>query len=326
MKMKFYFVFLFSCYLISSQSVAQNMEVSGQMKVKQMAVDNTAQELVVQKNDGTLAKRTLASLVSGTNAVDSVKSFQRDMELLRTLCSCPDIEKVSKFIIERLEAHGYTRDDMISAGLSEYTLDAYKTVYDYDGNPYTPININGHIWLKEPLRTTHFLDGTAITFASSNASWTSAGSSDTLAYCWPNGDAANAAGFGALYNYHVIYADFTKKVCPMGYRLPTQNEWVMDRRNADNITLGAKDTSPEYWNAPNEATNASGMSVRGAGTRDANGAYVDFKKLFVAYYSLNTSNLSIFTVESVNTRENLGYNGRSLTRSHGLSVRCKKID
>jgi hypothetical protein len=319
------------------------MEVAGQMKVKQMTVDNSAQEMVVHKTDGTLAKRTLASLSSGTNAVDSVKSFHRDMELLRTICNCSaatsgsnDNLLLSKFIIDRLQVHGYSRQDMLNAGFSEYVLDAYQPVVDADGNQYTPINVNGTIILKEPLRTTKFMDNTPITLASSNTSWQDTFTNNTPAFSYPNGNASNATEYGLLYNIHVVLRPGAcpNGYVPLGYTLYTGSASVFLHPNPN----GVKENGTLYWDAPNISSNSSNFSGRAAGFRAPNGEYVGFRKKFVAnvsgtFPSTQTFNIpthgfagtfSSWQTPTMNQSSNI-INIEYLPQAAGRTIRCFRL-
>jgi hypothetical protein len=335
---------LIALFFIGNMIYAQNMEVTGQMKVKQMPIDNEAQELVVKKTDGTLAKRTVASLTSGTNAVDSVKSFHRDMELLRTICNCSQATSggnenllLSKFIIDRLQAHGYTRQDMLNAGFSEYVLDAYQLVVDADGNQYTPIDVNGTIVLKEPLRTTKFMDNTPITFASSNTNWQDAYTNSTPAYSYPNGNAANAPTFGLLYN---IFVYNRSGVCPNGYVPMSSADYSTSTGlfSGENVGNGVKENGTTFWDAPNVSSNSSNFGARAAGLRAPAGEYAGFRKTFYPIFNItNTTNL-IYTVavhgfagtfpsnSSFSASQSVSNSlPTSFPNAAGGTIRCKKL-
>ena len=308
-------ILLLSAFTIGSLANvhAQDMEVTGQMKVKQMTVDNAAQELVVQKNDGTLAKRTVASLVSGTNEVDSVGSFWRDIAVMQLL-SNSGVTKLSAELLDRLKKHGYTANEL---KLKDFeipfdfpgldTVEKLDSVQDGDGNWYHPIatqrinsSLSAGVYLIEPLITTKYIDGTPIPFASANSAWQTAGTNGTAAYCWPNGSTANKA-YGALYNW---YAISEKQMCPNGYYIPSPYEIYTDLG-----TAGGKEYGNEYWDHINISSNSSGFSARGAGTRYPDGTFGEFRKLM---YTTSNTGVYQLTVTYPNLAIHGTYQGQTL--------------
>jgi uncharacterized protein (TIGR02145 family) len=101
------------------------------------------------------------------------------------------------------------------------TLSSYGTVTDIEGNVYNYIAIGSQLWMVENLKTTKFNDGTPIPEVSEQSTWrflTSPG------YCNYNNDAANKDIYGVLYNG---YAVNTGKLAPIGWHVPTDEEWVI---------------------------------------------------------------------------------------------------
>nr|WP_321354722.1 FISUMP domain-containing protein [uncultured Draconibacterium sp.] len=96
----------------------------------------------------------------------------------------------------------------------------YGMATDIDGNSYKTIQIGDQIWMAENLKTTTYNDGTPISEISNDSLW----SIDALgAYCWYENDSLNAEHNGALYNW---YAVATEKLCPVGWHVPTEDEWL----------------------------------------------------------------------------------------------------
>ena len=94
-------------------------------------------------------------------------------------------------------------------------------VMDYDNYPYRTIKIGDQWWMAENLRTTRYSDGTPIPHVTGNSNWVRL---RTPAYTWYNDDQANmGAHYGALYNW---YAVNTGKLCPDGWRVPTDADWA----------------------------------------------------------------------------------------------------
>lgn len=98
---------------------------------------------------------------------------------------------------------------------------SFFKVADIDGNNYHLVKINEQIWMAENLQTTTYNDGTAIVLETDNTTWNSL---TTPAYCWYNNDqAANENIYGAMYNWYAVETD---KLCPGGWHVPTDSEWL----------------------------------------------------------------------------------------------------
>ncbi len=93
------------------------------------------------------------------------------------------------------------------------------TVVDIDGNIYRTVKIGNQIWMAENLKTTRLNDGQSILYEPDNSDWANL---RTPGYCWPNNEPSNKDDYGALYNW---YAVDTGKLAPIGWHVPTMNEW-----------------------------------------------------------------------------------------------------
>jgi hypothetical protein len=58
-----------------------------------------------------------------------------------------------------------------------------NSIIDGDGNVYTSVKIDTREWLVENLKTTRYMDGTAITLVTDNTAWSNLSISG---YCWYN--------------------------------------------------------------------------------------------------------------------------------------------
>jgi uncharacterized protein (TIGR02145 family) len=94
------------------------------------------------------------------------------------------------------------------------------TVSDVEGNLYNAVIIGTQVWMAENLRVTKFNDGTPIPYVTSNSSWSNL---STPAYCWYDNDKESYKdSYGALYNWYTVNS---KKLCPTGWRVPTDHDW-----------------------------------------------------------------------------------------------------
>ena len=101
------------------------------------------------------------------------------------------------------------------------------TVRDYDGNVYNTVQIGEQCWMRENLRTTHYLDGTAIEAGTST--------STTIPYRYaPDNNENNVATYGYLYNWPAVMHGSASSnanpsgvqgICPDGWHVPSDAEW-----------------------------------------------------------------------------------------------------
>ena len=91
---------------------------------------------------------------------------------------------------------------------------------DIDGNSYKTIRIGDQLWMVENIKTTKYNDGTSIPNVTDDSEWENMNSD---AYCWYDNNASlYKSTYGALYNW---YAVDTKKLCPIGWHIPSHAEW-----------------------------------------------------------------------------------------------------
>ncbi len=138
------------------------------------------------------------------------------------------------------------------------------TVTDIDGNVYRTVAIGKYLWMAENLKTTSYSNGTKIPGIDDSLVWTGL---TTGAYCWYQHDEGNANIFGALYNW---YAVNTGRLCPDGWRVPTDEEWKNLEGNAD-TRFGQGDPTWDRQgmrghNAGIRLKATSGWSYGGSGT------------------------------------------------------------
>jgi uncharacterized protein (TIGR02145 family) len=147
------------------------------------------------------------------------------------------------------------------------------TVMDYDGNYYYSVKVNDQEWLKENLRNTHFQNGDVIPEVSDATAWTQ---TTDPAYCQYKNDPAVSAVYGYLYNFFV--AGDSRNVCPVGWHVPTLDEWHTLITYLGGDELGDKkirEAGTTHWFTDTGATNETGMTVLPAGNRELNGDFVN---------------------------------------------------
>jgi len=195
------------------------------------------------------------------------------------------------------------------------------TVADFEGNIYSTIGINNLYWMAENLQSTKYFDGSNIPKVKEDTSWVKL---STPAYCWYNNDSLLYHDtYGALYNWYTVN---THKLCPSGWRLPTNDEIteLNDYLGSDAGKL-LKETGTSHWNTPNTgATNQYGFTARPGGSRASNGSYdlmgVEGDWWTYSDYSTLTASYFYMLYNQGNSFQANGY------KKNGLSVRCVKKD
>jgi uncharacterized protein (TIGR02145 family) len=149
-------------------------------------------------------------------------------------------------------------------------------IKDADGNLYTSVTIGTQIWLLENLKTTRYnngdLIGTTIP-ASLNIQ-----NENNPKYQWAyEGDQSNVSAYGRMYTWHA--ATDSRKVCPEGWRLPTDEEWttLAGFHGSINDAGGKlKETGTSHWSSPNTgADNESGFTALPGGKRENTGQFYE---------------------------------------------------
>jgi len=163
------------------------------------------------------------------------------------------------------------------------------TVKDIDGNIYQTIKIGDQIWTVENLRTTHYNDGNPITLDTDSATW---GKGTDGKYCYYDNTTHpdSIKKYGALYNW---YAVNSKKLAPVGWHLPTNEDWekleaylVENGYNWDGTKTGNKyakslsaksdwfmDKTPGSVGCDLSKNNTTGFSALPGGNRYYTGAF-----------------------------------------------------
>jgi uncharacterized protein (TIGR02145 family) len=149
-----------------------------------------------------------------------------------------------------------------------------QTVTDIDGNVYNTIALGTQEWMTSNLRTLHFSNGDVIPHDFSQSAWNNLNQSSGADY-YNNDQQANGATYGVLYNWAA--ASNMNNVCPIGWHVPSNNEWTtLINFAGGSATAGGplKERDTAHWNYPNyNATNFSGFTALPGGLRHNTGGY-----------------------------------------------------
>lgn len=160
-------------------------------------------------------------------------------------------------------------------------INAGAQVKDIDGNEYKTIKIGNQTWMAENLKTTRLNDGTKIPVIEGNDEFIAV---TTPAFCWYENESKYKNIYGGLYNWYCVK---TEKICPAGWHVPTDAEWITMERviglPEDDALYGAWDRGKDHgaklkelprWDSPDAAVKPSGFAVLPGGLRADDGTYM----------------------------------------------------
>ena len=102
-----------------------------------------------------------------------------------------------------------------------------NTIKDIDGNIYSTVLFGDYWWMTENLKSTRLNDGSNIPCVKDQSIWLRL---DSSAYCYYQNNINYADTLGFLYNW---YAVNSRKLCPTGWRVPADNDWIKIEGTAD---------------------------------------------------------------------------------------------
>jgi uncharacterized protein (TIGR02145 family) len=144
----------------------------------------------------------------------------------------------------------------------------------------------------------------------------------TPAMCWYDNDSVSYKHtYGGLYNWYVVNQG---NLCPVGWHVPTDNEWniLFNHVNGDGGKL--KDIGLTHWGSPNaNASNETGFTALPSGYRTDNSAVFQQLTAEGSWWS----STSVSSVEAASRSIMYLYHtifSGSPTKRHGSSIRCIK--
>ena len=144
----------------------------------------------------------------------------------------------------------------------------YGTVTDIEGNTYKTVKTGEQEWMAENLRTSKYADGSEIPNVTDNTIWAA---NITGAYCDYSNNPSNSVVYGRLYNWYIASSTNPQNVCPTGWHVPTDDEWMILSEFLGGSAIAGgklKEAGTTHWAAPNTgATNETGFSSLPSGGR-----------------------------------------------------------
>jgi uncharacterized protein (TIGR02145 family) len=197
-------------------------------------------------------------------------------------------------------------------------------VTDIDGNVYNSVTIGMQEWMKENLRTTKYTDGTAIPNITADISWSSLAG----VYCNLFNNIDNADIYGRLYNWYTVAPTNTKKICPIGWHVPTDAEWTTLTTflgGESGAAIKLKEIG-SVWRDPNNGTNETGFSALPGQGRRKDGTWIDYYTKDGYWWSATESGATSAWCRNIegtydNEYRNNVYRNNN-EKAYGFSIRC----
>jgi uncharacterized protein (TIGR02145 family) len=199
------------------------------------------------------------------------------------------------------------------------------TLTDINGNTYRTVIIGTSEWMAENLKATSYNDGRPIENpGNNNVAWEN---NSQGAYSWYNNDeAGHKEKYGALYNWHAVK---TGKLCPAGWRVPSDEEWTNVNKYFLSNTGSSLDDNTESPTTP-ENTVKSGFNpvlggarfagLPGGAHKSGNGYFYYLEKSARWWTSTEHSDANAVYRSLYSESTNI-YRGQN-SKETGFAVRC----
>jgi uncharacterized protein (TIGR02145 family) len=103
------------------------------------------------------------------------------------------------------------------------SVSSSTSVTDIDSNIYNTVTIGNQVWMKENLKTTRYNNGDLIGTTTPATLDISNESSPKYQWSW-NGNDSTVATYGRFYTWYAVTD--SRNVCPTGWHVPTNDEWI----------------------------------------------------------------------------------------------------
>ena len=197
----------------------------------------------------------------------------------------------------------------------------YGEVKDIEDNVYKTLKIGEQTWMAQNLAVTKYNDGEPIPLVVTSSIWANTDTLEKAAYSWYGNIEVK---YGALYNWYAVNSE---KLCPDGWRVPTNDDWaiLIDTLGGATVAGGKlKEAAYWHWAPPNvSGSNLSGFTALPGGYRSPNGAS----------YNALTKYGYWWTSSEVNSKTGIGHSLHynyadideiNIDKRAGASVRCIK--
>lgn len=198
------------------------------------------------------------------------------------------------------------------------------TVSDFDSNVYETVKIGNQLWMAKNLKTSHYLNGEAI--SSTNPATLDISGEASPSYFWAyGGNEVNTTDYGKLYTWYAVTD--SRKVCPAGWHVPSDAEWTTLETTLGGYAIAGsrlKEYGNAHWLAPYnaDATNESCFTLLPGGYRGNTGTFFLIQNSSYLWSSdaSDANNSWSRLLEAGNG----SVSRTGLNKASGASVRCVK--
>jgi len=201
------------------------------------------------------------------------------------------------------------------------TFDGYMR--DYEGNIYNTVRLGNQEWMNRNLETNYFSNGDKI--KTTDPPNLNIEQEDKPVYQWAAGYSNQVIpnDYGRLYTWYT--ATDSRNLCPMGWHLPSLDEWneLLVHVGGDTVLVG--ELRHYYWKYNNpgyEGATEGSFCARKPGFRSANGKLE--RRSYVSYWwsGAEASSVKVYTIYCGDDTERVRLFERN--KKNGYSVRCVK--
>jgi uncharacterized protein (TIGR02145 family) len=205
--------------------------------------------------------------------------------------------KAGTYSIKLTVSNTYGTDSLTKCNYITISSKADTVVSDFDGHVYGTVKIGEQLWLKENIKSTHYLNGTPIA-EGSNAGNLDYDTLSKFHFSYENQE-SNISAYGRLYTWSAVMGGALSSnsipsgvqgICPRGWHVPSDAEWMelelflgMDPEEVlDNKIRGdkeggmLKEKGTTHWMSPNgDASDLYGFAAVPGGERFWSGVFRD---------------------------------------------------
>jgi uncharacterized protein (TIGR02145 family) len=189
------------------------------------------------------------------------------------------------------------------------------------------VTIGNQVWMTKNLNVDKFRNGDPIPQAKTDAEWEAAGENQQPAWCYYDNNPSNGEKYGKLYNLYAV--NDSRGLAPVGYHIPTDEEWKILEKYLDFDSKKIKSTSG--WDSyttggvshSGNGTNSSGFTALPAGQRSDNNNFYNIGYRAYWWCSTETATKGMFWSRIQYNNHNY-LNRWPFKMKSGFSVRCLK--
>ncbi|GEM_PF-5509996 len=183
----------------------------------------------------------------------------------------------------------------------------YESVIDNEGTSYKTVVIGTQTWMAENLRTKHYNNGDLI---------------DNSMMCSYLNNESYVPVFGRLYLYYTT--EDPRGICPVGWHLPSTEEWETLISNVGYDSTNLKESGTEHWLYSGNGNNSTGFSlVPGGYCSNPTNSYFDLMGQS-SFCWTSSAALSSDQKMICSTFNYYSFTNFEVNKSSALSIRCIK--